>query len=671
MNTQVLPIIAPRKGLNFSIPADIISEMEISQCQNIRFEGGLIKKIPGFATLGYNLPLNNTVIGLYQLNLFTGTDYFLAVTTKAVYYLADPTGTPYWETIMANEVMEACEDYSDWEWDGDDIYAASESTIKKVGSYSVSFQTLSSFSTGIIGFRDNAWGDKSAYKFIRLWIRSSVATSAGDLTFTIYETAGGSGTPSNDTETLDIPALEANTWKLVFLEVSTPSTSLDSVLAISIDRATDLGSQKVYVDDIRLVDSFDSGATYDTSNSDLMSADVVRDTAESEVWWLMTNQVDAIQKWTGAPATALTDLGGTPPVCERLVGFKDYLLLLDVTISGASYKTRLQWPDTADFEDWSAGNSGSHELTGTDFIMHGVRFKGDYVVIAKKKSVWLGYSTNDSDIFQFDRRVSGIGTVAPHTLCCLGDIVVFLGEDDVYSFDGIDCISIGEGIRDELVVMQNPKQIAKSFGYVVMDKNEYHLVIPSSSSDYCDREYVWNYKLNAWSKNSLAYNLTCSAAWQKQTTKTIGDLVGTIGEQTWRMGERWNLEATPTTVFGDLNGYVYEVDNTLRNANGNAIDAWFSTKDFNPTGLAKRWRMLRLDVYFTGDGLDVEYSKDKGTSWSRIVSFGESTGLETPNSCYLKADLLMCRLRFRNAEAGETFEFSRANLYWQEAGVRL
>jgi hypothetical protein len=152
---------------------------------------------------------------------------------------------------------------------------------------------------------------------------------------------------------------------------------------------------------------------------------------------------------------------------------------------------------------------------------------------------------------------------------------------------------------------------------------------------------------------------------------TIGDLVGTIGQQNWRIGERSNLASTPILVMGDISGYIYEYDPQVYNDNGEVINGWFSTKDFNPTKLSQRWRLYRIDAYFVGDGMDVEYSGDKGVSWERIATFDSNNNLETPQTCYLKKDMVMCRLRFKNAEADETFEFSRANLYWKPAGRKL
>ena len=667
--SQILPILAPRGGLNFRLPADLISDMEMSNCRNVFMEEGMVKKRFGHTTLGGNLPLAGPVIGTDQFYLFDGNDYLTAVTTKLAYYLASPGSSPYWETLMENEVEDDCE--TTWTDPGDNITIADDTTDYKVGSTSQKITVASGFTTGLAAYRDQALGDKSAYSFVRLWIKSSVATSAGDIQFLIDNTAGcGSAT-----ETLDVPALTADTWKLVFLECSDPSTNMTSIASLGINIATDNGEQVIRIDDIRFVKSFSSNVEYDSDSQDALSSDYMRKSDQTDVWWIMTNGVDNIKKWTGSTDTALADLGGSPPIAKHIIEFKDYLLLLDVTSAGNRYPQRVQWSDTGNPEEWSSGNSSYNDLTGADWIQNAIKFKGDYLIILKERSIWLGYATGDSDIFQFDQKVTGAGCAAPNTVESLGDEIIFLGWDDVYVFDGIDYLSVGEDIRDELFDTLNPSQIAKCFGMIVEEQKEYWLFIPSTTSDYCDTVWVFNYDLNKWTKhiyydNGGAY-ITSYGYYEKQATLTIGDLVGTIGQQTWRIGDRTILEAAPTNLFGDFDGYIYEYDRTLNNDNGTAIDAWFSTKDFNPTELMRRWRLLRIDAYFTGGGMDIEYSEDKGGSWTQITSFGSNFDLETPQRAFLKEDLLMGRIRCRNNVSGEHFAFSRMNLYWQTAGGKV
>ncbi|MHC4073368.1 MAG: hypothetical protein ACYTGS_15260, partial [Planctomycetota bacterium] len=529
MGTQVKPILAPRGGLRYDIPADVIADSDMGGGQNVFMQEGLIKKRYGYVTLGANIPLAGPVIGIDQFYLYAGTDVLLLITTKMGYYLKDPTGTPYWETIRSNEVEDDCE--TTWTSDmGANGSVADEGTIKKVGTYSQKITVNTAFTTGLIAHRDQSLGNKSAYGFVRLWVRSDTAIAAGSLQFCIDNTAG-CGSP---TETLNFPALAADTWKLVFLECSDPASNMTSIESLGLKVATDLSTSAnviIYIDDIRFVKAFSASVAYDSSDEDRMSADYILKTTETDVWWVMSNGVDVPQKCSSTSAPLLSDLGGSPPAARIVVEFKSYMLLVDTTEGGNRYPQRVRWSDTGDPEEWTTGNSSYLTLTGADWIQAAIKFKGDYIVILKERSIWLGYATGDSNIFQFDQKVSGAGCAAAKTVESLGDEIIFLGWDDVYVFDGIDYLSIGESVRDEIFRTMNPKQIGKCFGVVVEEQKEYWLFIPSTSSDYCDTAWIFNYNLNKWTKATMSVdNMSSFGYFEKQSKRTIGDLVGTIGQ---------------------------------------------------------------------------------------------------------------------------------------------
>lgn len=667
---EIETFIAPLDGLRLDLPADLISSIEMSNCQNVYIEEGLIKKRYGYSTYGGNLPLPGVIIGSDQFYLFGGSDYLIMVTTKMPFRLASPASSPYWETIHESEVEDDCE--TTWTSDmGANGAVVDETTLVKVGSTSQKISPAAGFTTGLMAHRDQSLGDKSAYSYVRLWIRSTVAQAAGDLQFCIDDTAG-CGSP---TETLDIPALAADTWKLVFLAASDPSSNMTSIESLGLKCATDNGACSIYIDDIQFVKSFDSSVAYDSDDEDLLSFDYVRKSTETDPWWIMTNGIDPIKKWTGSGAISnlISDYpaGVSALLCKHLIEFKDHLLILDVYEDGDRYPQRVRWSDTADPEDFLNGNASYQDLTGADWIQTAVKFKGDYIVVFKERSIWVGMATGESDIFQFDQKVTGAGCAAPRTVESLGDEIIFLGWDDVYVFNGIDYESVGEAVRDEIFDTMNPQQIAKCFGVIIEEQKEYWLFAPHSTEDYCDRTWIFNYDRNKWTKGKTADFISMYGYYEKQSQLTIGELTGTVGQQTWRIGDRTTLQAMPVTLLGDVDGYVYEYDTLSNDDNDTAIDAWFSTKDFNPTTLQQRFLITRIDVYYTGNDLNVSYSTDKGTTWTSVGDLGSNSNIETPVSLHMRLDCLMCRFRFRNNTSAEHFEFSRANVYWKPTGIRF
>lgn len=671
--TQIHPYLAPRGGLRMDLPGNLISDTEMTDCQNVFFEQGYVKKRFGYSKKGDNLPLPGAVIGSDQFYLFGGSDHLLTMTTLGVWkyiYAGDR-----WETIMTSEQQDDCE--TTWTAADANVTVADD-TDKKEGTYSQKISPDANFTTGVLAYRNQALGDKSSYGVVRLWVKSSVALTAGQLEFVISNDANC----STETEAIDIPAMSADTWYLWFIAIATPS-GISSVDSLGLKATADFGAADIRIDDIHFVTTFSSSLEYDADSTDLCSYDYIRQINQTEPWWIMTNRVDELWKWTGSGTDDLAQLisdfpsGVTSLTCRELIEFKDHLLLLDVSEDGDRYPQRVRWSDTADPCDFLNGNASYVDLGGADWIQTAVKFKGDYVVIFKERSIWVGYATGDSDIFQFDQRVTGAGCAAAKTVESLGDELIFLGWDDVYVFNGIDYESVGSTIQVELFDNLDPGAIDKCFGVVIEEQKEYWLFVPSTGSDYCDTAWVFNYALNKWTKHDFAAvdgttnGISYYGYYEKQATLTIGDLQGTIGEQTWRFGDREVLEAAPTTLLTDTDGYIYEYDRLVSNDDGTTIDAWFSTKDFMFTQLMERQVILRLDVYFDGGGdLKAAYSTDRGSTWSDETTL---SGNFTYNisRLYWRVDCDMIRFRFRNNNSGEHFDFREARIYWQPSGRRF
>jgi len=83
------------------------------------------------------------------------------------------------------------------------------------------------------------------YDYIEFWIKSTVATSSGNLKIHLVD-AGGIE------ESLDVPALTADTWKYCRVALSNPEDNT-AITQIRFEYDSDLGACVVYLDDIKAV----------------------------------------------------------------------------------------------------------------------------------------------------------------------------------------------------------------------------------------------------------------------------------------------------------------------------------------------------------------------------------------------------------------------------------
>ena len=87
--------------------------------------------------------------------------------------------------------------------------------------------------------------DISKYDYIEFWIKSSVATSAGNLKIHLVD-AGGIE------ESLDVPALTANVWKYCRVALVAPYDNT-AITQVRFEYDSDLGACVVHLDDIKAV----------------------------------------------------------------------------------------------------------------------------------------------------------------------------------------------------------------------------------------------------------------------------------------------------------------------------------------------------------------------------------------------------------------------------------
>ena len=85
----------------------------------------------------------------------------------------------------------------------------------------------------------------SGYDTIEMWVKSTVATSSGNLKLLLDNTAAC----ASPLETLSIPALSADTWTFVRMSLANPETDT-AIISVGLEYDADIGAVTVWIDDI-------------------------------------------------------------------------------------------------------------------------------------------------------------------------------------------------------------------------------------------------------------------------------------------------------------------------------------------------------------------------------------------------------------------------------------
>jgi len=586
--------------------------------------------------------LADSVMRMDQFYTLEGLSWLLALTTSNIYQYS--TSGTRWECITPGVTVEDCEDA--WVASAN-VTVTADTTYHIRGTHSAKLVVATDFTTGIAGYENFASKDLSGYTALHFWIRVSKATVATELDIRISEEDNGAITGGAGVyEDVSIPALEADKWTAVCVKFAGATTTRNATLSTSLIVATDTGAIDVYLDDLRAVVML----TGDEDNR--FSTCTMNDT------FVFTNGVDQTKKITEAGgdltvADLTTTLAtGTISTAELTFSFKDHLFLMCNTENAADAPQRVSWTNIGAIEDWTVGTAGYQDLYDDESWIVAVEgLSENEVVIYKERSIvimmWVGGHTP----FRFYTMVSGSGALSKESVTNVGGEHVVMGPDLVYAYKGEkNTDAMDDSVKDTMYPVLDRENAGRVFLLYVEEDDELQVWMPTIS-EYPDDVWCLNMVKENWYRKTKT--MTGFGYYQEQTSNTIGDLVGTIGEQNWRIGSMLTKAYAPITLLGNASGHVFKLDKMTLNNDGTAVTNEFQTPDFvmpdTDDYMDKSMRVSQLIFEARGQSVTTHWSDDGGSSWNPTEGAGVNTSsLESTYKNYQQDfDCVVKKIRFR------------------------
>ena len=143
--------------------------------------------------------------------------------------------------------LHACASVFDESVDSD-FTVALDTKDKKQGTQSCRFTIAAGASAGDLATDSITSKDISGYDYVEFWVKSTVATSAGNLKVHLDDTANC----ASPVESVSIPALSADTWTFVRDKIDNPELC-SAIISVGLELDSDLGACTVWLDDISAV----------------------------------------------------------------------------------------------------------------------------------------------------------------------------------------------------------------------------------------------------------------------------------------------------------------------------------------------------------------------------------------------------------------------------------
>ena len=267
---------------------------------------------------------------------------------------------------------------------------------------------------------------------------------------------------------------------------------------------------------------------------------------------------------------------------------------------------------------------------------------GDGFLAFKEDSIWVARYVGAPAVWEWDKIPGDTGCLANYGLVNVGDAVFFIGRDNVYAFDGVRPVPIGEDIREFLYADLDDAKL-----YRLMGAYDYELAnvwwyycSKSNATAIPDKCVVYNRTTGKWGK----YTIDVEAAARYYTQGITYDNLGS---------EYATYDDLPTTISYDSPYWIADnpdlaiikTDHTVYTLNGDAGDTSCTLFNMGDDNMFTTFQRLRPRFYTEPVSSTMEYSYDD--------LHGDSfTSKSTPNYNNGKYDTLhssrwhQCKLNF-------------------------
>lgn len=357
-----------------------------------------------------------------------------------------------------------------------------------------------------------------------------------------------------------------------------------------------------------------------------------------------SNGVDQIMRHDISTLSTTYDvLSPEAPIARYITRFADRLCSAYTTEGGISKPFRLRRPVAGNHADWNGAGSGFNDQTEYPYHLRGIRKIGEGMCVYTERSIHVAERTGQALApYTLKVKTEGVGLYGERTLQPLPGSSghIFMGNDDIYLFNGSQERGVAHAIRDYIFNSVTPQSIRSNFGIVMSDTQEYLMFAAQGGAQTPNSVWVFNYGRSIWYPWEVlgTGNIpgpTCATLCRNDDTTTIDELVGTMDQQNWEYDSRLLASAYPSMITGHVDGNLYKWGTQYPSDGGADIIAWWTSQDMewddiDPSMPPSRITLRSLGVKYFDAGTAVHcriyFSTDGGGTWQGPYDMTLPTG---------------------------------------------
>lgn len=555
------PVVLPGTlGQKNNSPQEFLKAVFSPYSRNMEFYNGRLQGRGGLSKFSATA-LNGPVLrkAIFDLSEFGGTRHEIFATNRDIYeydftnsrfdYLTPAYKVGTVKVVNGSAVIhgglsvDTC-DTNPVAWadgSGGDVTPSRDTVDKQDGTASVKLTVAVGAGVELLAYHDIVSVDLSAYDSIGFWFKSTVSLSSGDLQFLLDNTAGC----ASPLETINIPAISANTWTWVNLAFATPA-NLTAIISIGIKQAVDKGAMVLNIDQIvvgdwsdkiAVGDKFKIGSTgihtaatfytvltVDNDTQITLTAVYAGSSADQQTYairLLFTGGTNDIWDWVQCEDTALGQLivmtnGVDKPIywdgTNQFLEFTTAMLPTNMTaakyVSVFAGRLLMAWVVVG-------GNNQPQRLVGwdpflitspdedafpIDFVDEPTQIKGmctfgGYHVVFKETNAKVGRFVGGDDVLSYEPSYQCKGVRSAWSIISKNDFMAYYGNDKKFHTWNLlqDNIISENNFPDTVQFDPNQDEFIQAFD--VISKNQIRWLSPLGSVSQNNYVYVYDYQV--------------------------------------------------------------------------------------------------------------------------------------------------------------------------------
>lgn len=246
-----------------------------------------------------------------------------------------------------------------------------------------------------------------------------------------------------------------------------------------------------------------------------------------------------------------------------------------------------------DYSSWAASvttQATTGRLIGNGGELSAGLMLGPYAVAYKQTSIFLGSYVGTPVVWQWDRIPGEIGCIGPEAVCDIGGAHIFVGQDNIWMFDGTRPFPIATGqVRQWFFDNSSAGSRYRTILKYDRQNNRVWFFYPSaSSSGACDSALVYHLVTKQWGRA----NQSIECAVNFVTPGITWDTLNSLGA-TWDTLPNipWDSQAFQT---GGRALAVFNTSHQLKTLTGTSTGGSITTGDMGDDDAVGRLNQVRL-----------------------------------------------------------------------------